>query len=125
MHDTEDKAIQENKTPIVVLSDPTDLLKRTYVMFNLKDIFNIMKEIDLNELNKNIPDGTTVSKLLESQKTGSDILIRAKEDIEKRITAIFRNKILSKDEKEILKTLCLMSFCIDTIKSYSETTLNE
>jgi hypothetical protein len=120
MEDTCKKAKIEDKIPILALSDPCDRLNNIYVVMNLKDIFLILKEIDLKELNKSLPEGTTVSKLLESNKFGGDILIKVKEDIDNRLSTLFRNKILNKESKNMLRTLAFLSFCLENIKSYAE-----
>jgi len=118
MKDTEEKARFEGKLPIIALSDPEDKYKDKYIMFNIKDMFKIVREIDLHELDKRIPEHTTIHKLMETSSSENRNLYDVSEKLTIEIKRIIRNKLISAQDLEDVKTLSTLLYMIDTISDY-------
>lgn len=119
MKETEIKAKAENKMPILALGNPDDPKKNIYVMFNAKDLLNVLKEIDLSDLDKMIPEGTTVHKLLSTASSNNMNLFELKEQLTIDLKSIMRDKVISGDALENVKSIGAMLYMIDTIIDYS------
>lgn len=120
MKETEDKAKIENKLPILAIGNPEDIKKNIYVMFNIKDLFKVIKEVDLSDLDQRFPDGTTIHKLVETSSSENRSLFELKEQITIEVKRIMRAKIISNDTLEDVKTLSALLYMIDTIMDYSK-----
>jgi len=118
MRDTEAKAKTEFKTPMIALADP-DSPKDRYIMFNIKDLYKIVREIDLAEIDKRFPKGTTIHKLVESSSSENRSLYDMKEDITIQIKQIMREKLISNEDLEDVKSMSAVLYFIDTIMEYS------
>jgi len=120
MKETEDKAKAENKMPILAIGNPEDTKKNIYVMFNIKDLFKVIKEVDLSDLDQRFPDGTTIHKLVETSSSENRSLFETKEQLTIELKRIMREKIISNDTLEDVKTLATILSMIDTIIDYSK-----
>lgn len=113
--ETKKKAKLEGKIPVIILKENNsdDVLW----VFEQNDIFNILKEIDLNSINKDIPVGTTINKLLTVGESGS-YLYDLKKLLEENLQAVLRNKILSPSIIESARSISFALYCIDFITNF-------
>lgn len=118
MRDTETKAFNENKIPILGLSDPEDPKQEVYVLFNIKDITSLIKEIDLNKVDSKIPKKTSIYKLIETQNGDTSSLFELKEKLHIEIKRILREKIVSGESLEMIENLGAMCYFLSTIQDY-------
>jgi len=118
MKDTEAKAQVEFKTPIVALADP-DSPKDRYIMLNIKHLYKIVREIDLAEIDKRFPQGTTIHKLVESSSSENRSLYDMKEQMTIQLKQIMREKLISGEDLEDVKSIGALLYFIDTIMDYS------
>lgn len=125
MKETEEKAKAENKMPLLALGNPDDPKKNIYVMFNIKDLFKVIKEVDLSDLDQRLPDGTTIHKLVETSSSENRSLYDIKETVTIELKRIMRDKIISGDALEDMKNLSVLLYMIDTIIDYSKDDGNE
>jgi len=119
MKETEAKAKQEFKVPIIALASP-EAPKDRYIMLNIKDLYKIVREIDLAEIDKRFPQGTTIHKLVESSSSENRSLYDMKEQLTIEIKQIIREKLISGEDLEAVKSLGALLYFIDTIMDYSK-----
>jgi hypothetical protein len=117
MRSTEELAKKEGKLPLLALSSP-EHPKDQYIMFNVKDLFKVVKEIDIHEFDKRFPDGTTIEKLMETSSSENKNLYEVKEQITIEIKRIMREKVIGNDQLEDVKTLSTLLYFIDSITDY-------
>jgi len=120
MKETEEKAKVEKKLPLLAIGNPEDTKKNIYVMFNIKDLYKVIKEVDLSELDQRFPDGTTIHKLVETSSSENRSLFELKEQLTIEIKRIMREKVIGNDSLEDVKTLSAILYMIDTIMDYSK-----
>jgi len=121
MRDTEKRAEEEHKVPIVALADPEEEGRyNKYVMFNIKDLFKIVREIDLHELDKRIPPNTTIHKLMETSSSENRSLYDIRDRLTIEVKRIMRDKIISNEGLEAVKSLGAILYFIDIIADYSK-----
>lgn len=120
MKETEVKAKEEFKVPIIAISDPEDKTKSKYVMFNIKHLFKIIREIDLHEVDKQIPENTTIHKLMETSSSENRDLYDMKEQMTIEIKRIIREKLVSQEGLEAIKSYAALLYMIDTVIEYSK-----
>jgi hypothetical protein len=118
MQETEAKAKQEGKTPILAFGNPEDPKKNIYMVMNVKDILSLLREIDLSYLDKTIPEGTTVSKLLASYNSEGLNLLELKESLVIELKRIMRDKIISNENLDSIKDMGVLIYMIDTLMDY-------
>jgi hypothetical protein len=120
MKSTKVLAQKENKIPLLALADPEDESKSKYVMFDIKDLFSVVREIDLNELDKKIPENTTIYKLMETSSSENRSLFELRDEIDIQIKQIIRNKIISNDDLNGVKSLSILAYMIENIINYQK-----
>ena len=111
-------ADNEGKIPVVVLRENGS--KDYLVVFEFKDLFKILREIDLSQVDKLIPKGTTIYKLLESEKLGNTDIYEIQMDLEKKLDLLFRETAISEKVRNQMKLISMLLFYVDQIKVYLE-----
>lgn len=115
---TRELAKDEGKVPLVVLRE-TDSKEMLWV-FERDHIFDILQEIDLHRIQESIPKGTTIRKLLETQGENVRGLYEIQRDIDAQIEEIVMAKKLTKDNKQLLKGLAVLSHYIESIRDFQK-----
>lgn len=114
---TKQLALAEGKIPLVILRE--DKSEDTLWVIEEKDVFNVLKEIDLHVLNPLVPKGSTISKLLEGQTMTDGLdLYAVQKDIDRQIEEIVMGKVLSKDNKSLLRGLAVLSYYVESIRDF-------
>lgn len=118
MKSTEELARKEKKVPMLALRNPEDEKKQKYIMFNIKDLYKVIREIDLHKIDPNFPEDTTIYKLSESISSDGFNLSEIKNEITIQIKQIIRNKIVSNEDLEDLQYLFQMKDIIESVLEY-------
>lgn len=117
--ETKKLAFAEGKVPLILLRE--DGSDEVLWVFERQYLLNILKELDLNAVSDTIPKGTTIAKLLEGQKPtekGELDLYDLQKDLDRQMEEIVMSKILSKDNKALLRGLAILSYYVESLRDF-------
>ena len=117
MKSTKELADKEGKVPVLYLQEPDDRNDR-YIMFHEKDLFNILREIDLSKADKRIEKGTTIYDILGEQQGHNQDIYTARKNLRQRLKELFREKTLNEERIGEIQAVSVLLDYIDTVISY-------
>lgn len=113
---TKTLANKENKIPVLVLRETAS--KDTLWVLEERDLVKLLQEVDLNRVDERIKQGTTIYDLVGQQNTSNQDLYTVKGNLRHRLKEIFREKVLSDELLEELKSTAMLLDFVETIEDY-------
>ena len=109
-------AEEEGKIPVLALreTDSKDILW----IFKQEDLAKVLIEIDLNKVDKRIKEGTTIYDMISQQTGKNEDIYTIKKNLKYRLQEIFREKVLSSESLEEIKSVSVLLLYIETIEEY-------
>jgi len=116
--DTQELAKKENKLPVLVLRENKS--KEILWVVEQKDLFKLIREVDLNKLDQRFPPKTTIHKLVETSSSENRSLYDMKEQLTIDLKKIVRDKVVTAENLELIKSIGAFLSMIDTIMEYAQ-----
>ena len=117
MKSTKELADKEGKIPVLYLQEPEDRNDR-YLVFHEKDLFNVIKEIDLSKTDKRIKKGTTIYELMNEQTGNNQDIYTVKKNLRQRLKELFREKTLNEERLNEIKATSVLLDYVETVIDY-------
>jgi hypothetical protein len=115
--DTEILAQNEGKIPILALRENDS--EKMLLCTEKRNLFEILKLIDLSYYDAKFEKGTTLDKILKNFKASSGpSIFDLNSELTAQINVILNKKILTNDDRNIVQMLSFLIYCSDSILNY-------
>jgi len=114
---TRELAQKEHKIPVLILRENGQ--QEILWVIEQKDLFKLIREVDLSKVDQRFPPKTTIHKLVETSSSENRSLYDMKEQLTIELKRIVREKVVSGDNLQSIKSIGALLDMIDTISDYS------